>query len=75
MTVDNLQLEALVPLVLPMNSSKTQKMFIIPLRLLDQSQGHLNPYYLQHNDNTSLVLVTMPLTEENYVSWSRWMMI
>ncbi|XP_022154608.1 uncharacterized protein LOC111021831 [Momordica charantia] len=35
----------------------------------------LNPYYLHHTDNTELVLVTQPLTEENYSSWSRSMLI
>ncbi|XP_031736905.1 uncharacterized protein LOC105434586 isoform X2 [Cucumis sativus] len=41
----------------------------------DQNQGYLNPYFLHHNDNTNLVLVTEQLTEENYVSWSRAMTI
>ena len=35
---------------------------------LDQNQGYLNPYFLHHNDNTNLVLVTEQLIEENYVS-------
>ena len=46
-----------------------------PQHSIDQNQGNLNPYYLPHNDNTSLVLVTELLTEENYVSWSRVMII
>ena len=41
----------------------------------NQNQGYLNPYFLHHNDNTSLVLVTKQLTEENYISWSRAMTI
>ncbi|KAA0051728.1 uncharacterized protein E5676_scaffold952G00310 [Cucumis melo var. makuwa] len=35
------------------------------------SETYLNPYFLHHNDNTSLVLVNELLIEENYVSWSR----
>ncbi|XP_022156861.1 uncharacterized protein LOC111023702 [Momordica charantia] len=35
----------------------------------------LNPYYLHHTDNTGLVFVNQLLTEDNYTSWSRSMMI
>lgn len=35
----------------------------------------LSSYYLHHTDNTGLVLVTQLLTEDNYISWSRSMLI
>ena len=34
-----------------------------------------SPYFLHHSDNPGLVLVSQPLTEENYASWSRAMLI
>ncbi|XP_057958772.1 uncharacterized protein LOC131151547 [Malania oleifera] len=30
-----------------------------------------NPYYLHHGENPGIVLVTSPLTEANYHTWSR----
>lgn len=38
-------------------------------------EQHANPYFLHHSDNTSLVLVSDLLTDENYTSWSRSMVI
>ena len=35
----------------------------------------LNPYFLHHFDKPGLVLVSQPLTGENYSSWSRAMLI
>ena len=35
----------------------------------------MSPYYLHHSDNPGFVLVSQPLTGENYPSWSRYMMI
>lgn len=32
---------------------------------------YMSPYYLHHSDGTNLVLVSEPLTETNYTSWSR----
>ncbi|KAK3193185.1 hypothetical protein Dsin_024495 [Dipteronia sinensis] len=34
-----------------------------------------SPYFLHHSDNPGLVLVSQPLIEENYASWSRSMLI
>ncbi|XP_022870712.1 uncharacterized protein LOC111389956 [Olea europaea var. sylvestris] len=34
-----------------------------------------NPYYLHHSDQPGLVLVTQPLIEENYSTWSRTMLM
>ncbi|XP_022152756.1 uncharacterized protein LOC111020399 [Momordica charantia] len=45
---------------------------IIALIAIEQ---YTNPYFLHHSDNTSLVLVSDPLTNENYTSWSRSMLI
>lgn len=38
-------------------------------------EQHANPYFLHHSDNTSIVLVSELLTDENYTSWSRSMVI
>lgn len=38
-------------------------------------ENHANLYYLHHYDNTSLVIVFDLLTENNYTSWSRSMII
>ncbi|XP_022142327.1 uncharacterized protein LOC111012468 [Momordica charantia] len=38
-------------------------------------ENYSNPYYLHHSDNTSLVLVSDLLNENNYTSWSRSMII
>ncbi|XP_011650144.1 uncharacterized protein LOC105434731 [Cucumis sativus] len=46
-----------------------------PQNPVDPNQGYFNPFCIHHNDNSSLILVTEPLTEENYVSWSRGMII
>lgn len=35
----------------------------------------MSPYYVHHLDNPSFILVSQPLTGENYPSWSRSMMI
>lgn len=32
---------------------------------------YVSPYYLHHSDGTNLVLVSEPLTETNYTSWSQ----
>lgn len=37
---------------------------------LDPTQAS-SPYYLHHNENPSLVLVTPPLSSSNYYHWSR----
>lgn len=37
--------------------------------------NYIDPFYLHHIDNTSLVLVSDLLTETNYVSWSKSMII
>ena len=34
-----------------------------------------SPYFMHHSDNPGLVLVSQPLTGENYTSWSRAMLI
>ena len=34
-----------------------------------------DPYYLHPFDNPGLILVSQPLTEENYASWSRAMRV
>ncbi|KAK2639868.1 hypothetical protein Ddye_027663 [Dipteronia dyeriana] len=34
-----------------------------------------SPYFLHHSDNPGLILVPQPLTEDNYASWSRAMLI
>lgn len=34
-----------------------------------------SPYYIHHSDNPRLVLVSQPLTGDNYASWSRAMVI
>ena len=34
-----------------------------------------NPHFLHHLDNPGLVLVSQPLTGDNYSSWSRVMLI
>ncbi|KAL5546594.1 hypothetical protein UlMin_006281 [Ulmus minor] len=34
-----------------------------------------NPYFLHHSDSPGLVLVSQPLIRDNYVSWSRVMLI
>ncbi|MDV3193949.1 MAG: hypothetical protein Q8835_02705, partial [Sweet potato little leaf phytoplasma] len=34
-----------------------------------------SPYYLHHNDTLNLVLVSELLTDENYLTWSRSMLL
>lgn len=34
-----------------------------------------SPYLIHHSDNPGLVLVSQPLTGDNYASWSRAMVI
>lgn len=43
--------------------------------LQNSADESLNPYFLHHNDTTNLVLVIELLTYENYISWSRSMII
>lgn len=38
-------------------------------------QNSKSPYFLHHSDTTNLVLVSELLTDENYVSWSRSMIL
>lgn len=38
-------------------------------------EGSQSPYYLHHSDTSNLVLVSELLTDENYVTWSRSMIL
>lgn len=38
-------------------------------------ENNQNPYYLHHSDTSNLVLVSELLTDDNYVTWSRSMLI
>lgn len=39
------------------------------------AEQYVNPYFVHHSDNRSLVLVSDLLTDDNYTSWSRFMTI
>ncbi|GMI72423.1 hypothetical protein HRI_000911600 [Hibiscus trionum] len=43
--------------------------------LNDQFQEGNNPYYLHQSDNPGMVLVTQPLTNDNYNTWKRSMLM
>lgn len=65
-TVDPLVASSVIP-----NSSSS----ISQSSSLPGTDSVLSPYYLHHKDNTGLVLVNQLLAEENYISWSRSIMI
>lgn len=39
------------------------------------SDDGFNPYFIHHSDNSGLVLISQPLTGDNYPSWNRAMVI
>ncbi|GMI68007.1 hypothetical protein like AT1G21280 [Hibiscus trionum] len=43
--------------------------------LSDQFNNGSNPYYIHQSDNRGMVLVTQPLTNDNYNSWKRSMLM
>ncbi|KAJ9538691.1 hypothetical protein OSB04_031424 [Centaurea solstitialis] len=43
--------------------------------VVSTASSDTDPFFLHHSDNTGLVLVSQPLNSENYLSWSRSMII
>lgn len=62
-----------IPTVPPIAVSATQP--TVQNTLPSIVEQYVNPYHLHHSDSTNLVLVFDLLTESNYNSWSRAMLI